>query len=464
MVKKNDLLKGKIRVGVWGVGHIGYSTMSHFAERGVQCIGYDVDPQKVEQINRGEIPIFAMDYWLGFDPKFLYLNGMARATTDPEELMAPDVAVHFICIPTEKNGQPYLRPLEDVCHKIAAGLLQGAFVEPPLIIIESTLTPATTNEFVIPLFGEAGLTVGEDVLIGCAPRRDWFSSSDNKSLRTIPRVFGGTNERTTKAMQQVLSIVCEDLVKAPDHLHAEVVKSVENAYRHAEVALAFQLSRAYPGMDMRTVLQLVGTKWNVGTFYPSFGVGGYCIPLSSHYVIQGAEHPDELTLLQQAVRVCEEQPMQVAQSLIDAGVKKVAILGLSYIQNVKVWAQSPTLKISQCLQEANIQVKVHDPHYSPEEIMEIVGLETFEYPQGLEEFDAVLVVAGHREYRVADHSQLLNRLTNCKLVLDNAGLWEEVDFHSAGIEFHLAGGAQWLGNSKTPAKKSPRMSQLAATP
>lgn len=460
---KKALLEGKKRVGVWGVGHIGYSTMSNFAERGVQCVGYDVDAGKVAQINRGEIPIFAMDYWLGFDPKFLYLQGMARATNDWEDLVAPDVAVHFVCIPTERNGEPFLEPLEDVCYKIAEGVRQNSFEDPPLIIIESTLTPTTIDRFVLPFMGEAGLTVGKDVLLGCAPRRDWFSSVDNKSLRTIPRIYGGTDENTATIMEQVLSIVCETLVPAPDHMHAEVVKSIENAYRHAEVALAFELSRAYPNLDMRTVLELVGTKWNVGTFYPSFGVGGYCIPLSSHYVMEGAEHPEELTLLREAVQVCEGQPLLVARTLIESGAKNVGILGLSYTQNVKVWAQSPTLKISQALREASVEVKVHDPHYSAEEIMNIVGLETFEYPQGLEEFDLVLVVAGHREYRLADHSNLLRHLPRCRMVLDNPGMWVDVDFKTAGIEYHVAGDAQWLnGKSRSNGSSHPVAPRLTA--
>ncbi|MFQ6028000.1 MAG: nucleotide sugar dehydrogenase [Dehalococcoidia bacterium] len=453
MELRKALLEGNKRIAVWGTGHIGYSTMSHFAERGVQVVGFDIAPEKVAEINRGEIPIMAMDYWLGFDPKFLYQHGMARATSDFREVVEPDMAVHFIAIPTERNGVPWLKPLEDVINKIIDAIKAGNFSQPPLVIIESTLTPTTTDKFVIPLFSAGGLTVGEDVLLGCAPRRDWFSSADNKSLRTITRIYGGVNERTADTMFDVLSIVCESLVRAPDHHHAEVVKSIENAYRHAEVALAFQLTRAFPNLDMRTVLGLVGTKWNVGTFFPSFGVGGYCIPLSSHYVMEGAERPEELTLLQKTVEICAEQPDLVAQSLVDMGVKKVGILGLSYIQNVKVWAQSPTLRISQYLKEAGVEVKVHDPHYTDEEVMQISGLETFDYPEGLEQFDAVLVVAGHREYRQADHNRLFEMMPNCRVILDNSGMWQDVDFASVGIEYHVAGDAQWL-NSKGLGRKA----------
>ena len=97
-------------------------------------------------------------------------------------------------------------------------------------------------------------------------------------------------------MIEVLSIVCEKLIPAPDHRHAEIVKSVENAFRHSEITLANQLSLAYPNLNMTEVLRLVGTKWNVGTFHPSFGSGGYCIPFSSN-TFEGAEKPEYLTIL-----------------------------------------------------------------------------------------------------------------------------------------------------------------------
>lgn len=461
MDREKLLLQGDTLIGIWGVGHIGYSTICHFAERGVRCLGYDVDPAKAALVNAGESAIFAMDYWLGFSPGYLFRHGAARVTTDWKELVAPEVSVHFVCIPTERHGQPYLGALLDVCAKLAhiKDLPRAA---PPLVIIESTLTPGTTDKYVIPFFEKHGTRVGKDILLGCAPRRDWFSSPD-KSLATLPRVFGGTDEATTEAMRQVLSIVCASLVQAPSHFYAEVVKSIENAYRHAEIALAFELSRAYPSMDMRKVLELVGTKWNVGTFHPSFGVGGYCIPLSSYYVIEGAERPEELNILRQAIKTCEEQPVRLAQALLGRQVKSVGILGLSYTQNVNVWAQSPTLRLAAVLMDAGVTVKLNDPHYTPEEIYRICGLESFEFPGGLEEFDAVLVVAGHREYRLAAHSQVLAHLKNCGLVLDNAGIWRDVGFAAQGIEYYVPGEAGWMDGSALSQQLAPAPASVAAS-
>jgi UDP-N-acetyl-D-mannosaminuronate dehydrogenase len=270
---RRELLQGKRKLAVWGTGYIGFSTMANFAAQGVFCTGTDVSDKIVDTINRGEIPVPNMEYWLGFNTSYLVKSGMMSATTDWKRLLAAEYAVHLIAIPTEHEDKPWDGALVDVIEKIAS---IGKRSDPPLVIIESTLTPNKTDKVVIPIFEKKGMRVGKDVLLGVAPRRDWFISPE-KNLKSLPRIVGGTTQETTQMMVDVLGIVCDTLVQAPDHKHAEIVKSVENAFRHAEITLANQLSLAYPSLNMTEVLRLVGTKWNVGTYHPSFGSGGYCL-------------------------------------------------------------------------------------------------------------------------------------------------------------------------------------------
>jgi UDP-N-acetyl-D-mannosaminuronate dehydrogenase len=104
--------------------------------------------------------------------------------------------------------------------------------------------------------------------------------------------------------------------------------------------------------------------------------------------------------------------------------------------------------IALALQHHGLEVKVNDPYYADDEIRQIVGVETFRYPDGLGEFDAVLVTTGHREYRAASAATVLGCLVNCRLILDNAGLWTEIDFAPRGIEYHRAGDRGWLGSGQ----------------
>jgi nucleotide sugar dehydrogenase len=440
---RKRLLKGDRKVAVWGTGYIGFSTMANFAANGVSCVGTDVIHSVVDAINAGRIPIPNLEYWLGFPVESLVRSGMMRATTNWKDLIKKDIAVHMIAIPTEKKDAPWDEALIDVVKKIAT-ISEIKMDDAPLVVIESTLTPNRTDEVVIPLLEQKGLRVGEDIHVGVAPRRDWFISPE-KSLKTLSRIVGGTSSRTTEMMIDVLGIVCDRLVPAPDHRHAEIVKSIENAYRHVEITLANQLSLAFPDMNMIEVLRLVGTKWNIGTYHPSFGTGGYCIPLSSKYVLSGSKRSDFLTILKATIETDQQMPILVAEHLVKRGAKRVGVLGLSYKSDLKVHTLSPTLGIVKRLKEKCVEVKVHDPYYSEQEIRQIVGVETFPFPDGLREFDVIVIVAAHRAYKAVVENTILENLTNCKLVIDNVEeAWGRVDLLSLGIEYHIAGDRGWL--------------------
>jgi nucleotide sugar dehydrogenase len=437
-----QLLQGQRKVAVWGTGYIGFSTMANFAAAGVTCVGTDTSDAIVRTINSGRNPVPNLEYWLGFDTGYLVQSGMMRATEDWQSLLTPEFPVHLVAIPTEKGDEPWDGALQDVISKIAKHERNPG--EPPLIVIESTLTPGKTDTLIVPILEKAGLHVGKDVLVGVAPRRDWFISAE-KNLKSLPRVVGGTTPETTRLMIDVLSIICDRLVPASDHKHAEIVKSVENAFRHAEITLANQLTLGYPSLDITEVLRLVGTKWNVGTYHPSFGTGGYCIPLSSKYVLQGAEKPEELTILKGAINTDMKMPVVLADRIADGGFKNVGILGLSYKGDLKVHVLSPTLGIVKRLAERKVKVKINDPYYSPEEIRRIASVDSFTFPDGLREFECVLIVAGHRLYRAISEAKLKDLLKNCKLIVDNIEeCWHEYDWTSTGIDYRVAGDSNWL--------------------
>jgi UDP-N-acetyl-D-mannosaminuronic acid dehydrogenase len=438
---REQLLRGEKKIGMWGLGYIGYSSMAYFAKSGVRCIGTDPVEDKVRAVNEGKIAIPNMEYWLGFNVKPLAEAGLMHATSDWKEMISNDVLVHLVCVPTEKGAEPYDGILIDVIEKLCH-YKNVKTDHPPLVIIESTITPDRVEKAVIPILKNHGIQHGKDILIGVAPRRDWFVSPE-KTVKTLPRVVGGTTQETTDIMAEVLGIICDTVLKAPDHRHAAIVKSIENAYRHLDITLANQLTVAYPDIDMRKVLKLVGTKWNIGTYHPSFGTGGYCIPLAPQYVLGGAKNPEKLTLLKEAIKFDFEMPARVVESLVKRGSKSVGILGLAYKGDLKVDILSPTIKIVEGLKKNKINVKVHDPYYSAEELKRILGVETFGFPEGLGEFDTILVAADHMHYKSIPTASITSNLKKCRLILDNADIWRGIDFGK--IEYHQAGDKGWLG-------------------
>jgi hypothetical protein len=170
-----------------------------------------------------------------------------------------------------------------------------------------------------------------------------------------------------------------------------------------------------------------------------------CIPLSSKYVLEGAEKPEYLTILKETISTDSSLPSVIADRIADSGIENVGILGLSYKGDLKVHVLSPALRIARRLMERGVKVKINDPYYTQEEIKKIAGIEVFEFPNGLTEFECILIVASHRIYRAIPESQLLKFLTKCKLIIDNLEeAWKNFDWASTEIEYHIAGDRNWL--------------------
>ena len=438
---KKNLIKGKNKIAVWGTGYIGLSNMVYFSKKKIKCIGYDIDKKKVKTINNGKLPIQELKDWFGFDIKSIVKSRYLTATNNLKDLYDKRIIIHFIAIPTEKNGKPYFKILFSVLKNIIKIILKNSEIK-PMIIIESTLTPKFSEEKIIPFFKSKKIIPGKDFIYAVAPRRDWFVES-TKSLENLDRVFGSTDNKSSKKVKSVLSIVCKKLHEASSHKVSEMVKSIENAYRHMEITLANQLSLAFPKENMREVLKLVGTKWNIGTFYPGFGTGGYCIPLSSQYVLDRVQDKSQLTLLRETIKTDNEINILIAKSLIKKGFKKIGVLGLSYKGNLKVSILSPVIPFVKELLKNNIHVEIYDPFFSAEEINKILGIKIFKFPQNILNFDCIVVTVDHNEFKI-NHNILKRYLKKCKFILDNNGIWKNYNLNNSKLIYCMAGDKNWL--------------------
>ena len=436
---KNLLKKKNYQICIWGAGYIGLSTAVYFAKKNIKCLLIDVDSEKVEKINSGILPIPNLKSWFGFDIKKLVTNKLIKASTNFKDAINKNYLAHFIAIPTERDGKPYMKILLKVLSNISK-IKDLEFTHKPAIIIESTLTPNCSEKIIIPYLKNKGLS-DKSYIYAVSPRRDWFVAN-TKNLEEIDRVYGTPDEESSKIIYSILSIVCKKLHKASSHQVSEMVKSIENSYRHMEVTLANQLSLAYPNENMREVLKLVGTKWNIGTFFPGFGTGGYCIPLSSQYVLREISDKKKLTLLRETIKTDNKINILIAKSIIKRKFKSVGILGLSYKGNLKVDVLSPVKPFIKYLKKNNIKVKLFDPFYNSKEIKQKTGLKTFKFPQGLKNFDCVVLSVDHSYFK--KKFELTKKyIKGCKYILDNMGVWKKLKLPEK-IEYKISGEKNWI--------------------
>ncbi|MBB5800264.1 nucleotide sugar dehydrogenase [Saccharothrix ecbatanensis] len=413
---------------VWGGGFIGLSAAVAFADVGFRCHVVDIDADRVVSINNARVPV------PGFEDRIplrreLVDDGRLSAGL-PDEVPWP-AAVHVVCVNTDRSGKPVVEPLLDVLRRIRA--LHGAGGE-VIVSIESTVNVRWLREEVLPtLLGDAPDWPGLHLI--AAPRRDWMLSAD-MNLKTLPRVVGSWRDESRPLAEALYSSVSEHVHVARDWAHAALTKPVENLYRYLDLVLTNQLTEAYPDLDVVEVLKLAGTKWNMPTYHPSIGIGGYCIPLSPEFIVEDVAQSQAMPIVHSAREWSAAYPRQLAAKLRDLADGPIGILGVSYAPDARISEGSPAAALARCLRELGVEVRVHDPYFTPDEATHLTGSAPLAYPTGLAEVRMLVVATAHAEYR--DLPDIITKLSSPPLIVDNLGLFRE-ELVSRGIQYFELG-------------------------
>jgi nucleotide sugar dehydrogenase len=409
-------------LAVWGVGNIGASTFAAFMMAGVPVVGYDVSERQLQHASEQLAP----------------LAPGCELTADRGRVLSSDVLVHLVALPTERDGIPSITAVVEVVAAIAAVRDR---TRPPLIILESTLTPGSVDGPIAEACQAVGRDIVKDVLVAVAPRRDWMSND----LRSLDRVVGGTSARATESAVAVLGLICDQLHRSSSHREAELSKVVENAYRFLDISFSNQIANAYPQTNVREVLSLAATKWNVGLFQPGFGIGGHCVPLAPRYLIEGAANPQALSLIFEALDAEPRTREAIVVAVRARLVTRMAILGLSYRAETRISTCSPTIDIAQALKAAGVEVGLMDPYFSAEEIVAQTGAHVITSAAELAGYEGILVTAAHERLGLdAIREVLVDERASVRFVFDAGGSLQSWTW-PPHVEYARPGDLGWQG-------------------
>ncbi len=436
---------GEIGAGVWGCGHIGASALFHLAVAGVRCAGYDLSTERVRDIAEGRFLSTAVTHPAprAATPDTATAPLRIRASTEWRDMIDQNIGLHLVCVPTDHGRDPSSAALENVVPHICEVIRQSPRLStasrswPHLLVVESTIVPSWLDEIVLPLVARSGLELGRDVHVGAAPRRDWFSGEEH-TLRTLPRVVGGSSPEATAMMAAFYSLICHTIKPAKDAHHAALTKVVENALRYHGISFANALAVGLPRYDTAHVLDLASSKWNIPYYHPSLGIGGHCIPLAPQYLIAEAGGPENVELVQQAVDFntgyFERLYTNKLCRLLD-GRRRVAVLGLAYTPDARMEKLSPAFSVLRALKHDGREVRLHDPYYSDEEIRAIAGVEPLRFPDDLAGYDGVVLVTAHTPYL---QDGVERHVAPDAVVIDNFGSWRGRHF-PPGVSYYEVG-------------------------
>jgi len=404
----NKLTERRAVVGVIGLGYVGLPLAAEFAGAGLRAIGFDLDESRVATINSGRsyIPDVATGTIKG-----LVEQGKLKATRDFSHLSETDAVI--ICVPTplRKTKEP------DISYILAAAEQVKAHLHSQqLVVLESTTYPGTTDEVVLPMLKETGLSLDKDFFLAFSPER---VDPGNSQFQThnIPKVVGGVTKLSTDIAGALYNTIVNEVHKVSSARVAETAKLLENTFRSVNIGLVNEMAQLcyHLGIDSWEVIEAAATKpFGFMAFYPGPGIGGHCIPLDPHYLSWKARlHGFEARFIGLAEEVNSHMPDHVVQLVQDSlnshgkPVKgsRILVLGVAYKRDINDVRESPALGIVEHLMHKGGSVSYYDP-FVPEMSLDGRGsLSTVELTDEIiSGCDCAVIVTDHSE---VDYSKVL---------------------------------------------------------
>jgi UDP-N-acetyl-D-glucosamine dehydrogenase len=401
-------------VGTVGLGYVGLPLSVEFAQGGMRVTGFDLAPEKVEAVNRGETYIRDVR---GDALAPLVEQGRLRASSDFDELATCDAVV--ICVPTPlgKTKDPDLSMVVGATEAIAKRLREGQ-----LVVLESTTYPGTTEELLLPILAGSGLKAGESFFLAFSPERVDPGNPRFKT-RNTPKIIGGVTPACTRVAQALYARAVDTVIPVSSTRTAEMVKLLENTFRSVNIGLVNEVALMCDrlGVDVWEVIDAAATKpFGYMPFYPGPGLGGHCLPIDPLYLswkLKSLNYRARFIELAGEINsampeyVCDRVAWALNERERSVKGSHVLVLGVTYKRDVDDIRESPALDILKILESRGARVAYNDPHV-PELQLNGSTLQSEELMAGVRRADVTVIVTDHTCYPYAEIVQ------NARVVVD----------------------------------------------
>jgi UDP-N-acetyl-D-glucosamine dehydrogenase len=362
---ENKLRARRAVVAIVGLGYAGLPMAIELGRAGFPIIGYDVDLDKIEQVNAGKSPVSNV---ADEEVRALRASKTLVATSNASQLADADVAI--ICVPTPltPDGGPDLRFVRSAAGTLADRLHRGM-----LIILQSTCGPGTTTGQLQPVLEQAsGMRAGEDFFLVFAPERIDPGNRDF-TVSNTPKLVGGVSEASTQLARLLFETCIDKVIPVASPEVAEMAKLVENTFRFINISFVNEMALLCDkiGVNVWEVIAAATTKpFAFMPHYPSPGVGGHCIPVVPQYLQAAArEHGLSTELIAAANNVNRSMPGLVvdklATALEQAGKRlsdaEVLCVGVTYKPDIADIRESAAIRVIEEILARGGRVLYHDP-------------------------------------------------------------------------------------------------------
>lgn len=396
----------KYDLGVVGLGYVGLPLAVEAATSSLKVLGFDINSERVEMINNGHSPIEDIS-----NEELSQSLKNFHSTTESKELSQCRNIV--ISVPTPLTDyQPDLSYVVNAAKTVGENLVKNQ-----VVILESTTYPGTTVEVLIPnLEKMSGLKAGEDFFVGYSPERI-DPGNEVWKFKNTPKVISGINNVSTEKIQSFYESIIDETVLVKGTKEAEMVKLLENTYRHVNIALINELAMLCKMLDIDIweVVNAAKTKpFGFESFKPGPGVGGHCIPVDPEYLsFKTRQIGKPVRFVELAQEINNSMPLYVVNQVneilnknkIILNSSKILLMGVAYKKDISDMRESPAIDIAELLLDKEVDISYYDPYVEEFKVSgHIIDREVD--TNSFEDYDMLLVLTPHSNFAQLDFNNL----------------------------------------------------------
>ena len=390
--------KFKQDLGVIGLGYVGLPLVVESCNSGLKVFGYDNNSDKVKKLQNGTSPIED----ISDEMLKKALQKDLTISDSPEELK--DCEYIVISVPTPLTDyQPDLSYVKAAARTIAENISKDQ-----VIILESTTYPGTTIEVLIPeIESISELKAGKDFYVGYSPERI-DPGNETWNFKNTPKVISGIDDNSTKKIKNFYEKIIDEVVEVSGTKEAEMVKLLENTYRHVNIAFINELAILCNMLDIDIweVVEAAKTKpFGFESFRPGPGVGGHCIPIDPNYLsFKTRQIGKPVRFVELAQEINNTMPSYIVSRILEKmnSLQKpmknsnILILGVAYKKDISDTRESPSIDIIENLVSKGVNVSFYDPYVESLDLNVSVNKE--QDINNFDNYDLILFHTSHSEF------------------------------------------------------------------
>lgn len=435
-----------MKITVVGTGYVGLVAGTCFADAGNEVICVDIDQEKIDKLNRGEVPI----YEPGLEEMIHHNRSEERLTFTTDLKKGVQTAqIIFIAVgtPPDEDGSADLKHVLSVARDI------GRYMNGYKIVVNKSTVPVgtaekvaaeikkfTTHKFVVvsnPEFLKEGAAI-EDFM---KPDRVVIGTRDQEAAEIMKNLYAPF----VRSGNPILIM---------DERSAELTKYTANALLATKISFINEIANLCEklGADVNMVRKGVGTDRRIGPYfiYPGTGYGGSCFPKDVKAIIRTAkDHNMELKIIKAVEEVNAKQKTVLLDKILayfgeDLQDKVFAMWGLAFKPKTDDMREAPSIEMINALNERGAKVQAHDPEALKEAeriFKDRLNKQLFLFKKrydALEGADALIIMTEWNAFREPDF-YLIKEILKQPAIFDGRNLYDPKRLLKLGIDYFCIG-------------------------